>query len=501
MRSSKVIPSLTVVTVSAFDIDRLRTTLTSLIEVSTLDIEHITVLPADDYESIALWHEICGEIPSFQLLHDHNAGIYPAMNLGGMAATGKYLGFWNSGDRVTNFQQAKSLTQLLGKTAVPQVITQGEIEWLPNHIQNEETLSKFINGESGGFISHQTYFIKNDFFREIGGFSKSYRVAADTDLILGMALQETYISNDIVPVFVQNPQFASRNNRAARIEILKINLRLGVRSRNFRRLINFVQSEFAGLIANKNKVFESPVTGIKDQENISIRNYKVVNFGRASILNTFSAVSKSILGSSKLSCIGVIGGSLADPEVEVLKELYPDAIIESLGIEDADHFLDLNNKDLADLPRYDILLVSQVIEHVWNHENFFDNIVAMLADNGFVWVACPASNKVHGSPDYFSAGLTHAYLVNNLMTRGVNSLAHGSFGTKRLYLATHLIPGWLSRKGHAFPLFFAFGDRRLPLRWALRARFLPELFLLSLISPKSTPNVRWHTESWVLGQK
>lgn len=501
MHSSKVIPPLTVVTVSAFDTDRLRTTLTSLIQVSSLDIEHITVLPSDDDEAIGLWREICGGKPRFQLLHDHNSGIYPAMNLGGMAATGKYLVFWNSGDRVTNSQQAKSLIQLLDKTEAPQVITQGEIEWLPNHLQNEETFSKFINGEVGGFISHQTYFIRTNVFKEIGGFSNSYQVAADTDLILRMAIQKAYFSDDIVPVFVQNPQFASRNNRVARYEILKINLRRGVKSRKFLRLLNFVKSEFASLIAQKDKVFESPIAEMKNQESISISNVKVVNFGRASILTTFTAVSKSTLSNSELGHIGVVGGSLADPEVAALKELYPDAIFESLGIEGADHFLNLNYQDKTDLPRYDMLLVSQVIEHVWNHENFFNNIVAMLADNGFVWVACPSSNKVHGSPDYFSAGLTHSYLVNNLMTRGVKSLASGSFGTKRLYFATHLIPGWLSRKGHAFPMIFAFGDRRFLLRWALRIRFLPELLLLSFVSSKPTSNVRWHTESWVLAQK
>ena len=489
---------------SALDSERLRSTLESLIEISNLDIEHITVLPPDDKDSIELWNEICSGKKNFHLLHDENQGIYKAMNIGGQAATGKFIVFWNSGERITSYRQVELLIDQLRICEFPQFISQGEIEWIPVHIQNDETYRMFIEGELGGFISHQTYFIDRKHFLNIGGFSSSFRVAADTDLILRMESEELTISTDVCPVFVQNSQFASLNNRIARLEILKISTTHGFRTKSFVRVSNTLRSEIRSWMKTLHRIFETPLSDNKlhhaNSQNVSNTIY-AENFGRNAILKCFQSSVLSNFKQTEIRRVAIVGGYLSDPEALFLAQEFPDADFVTVGIEVCDFSLDLNLRMDSEIPKFDVLLVSQVLEHVWNHQNFFDNVIALLGEGGYIWLACPASNKVHGSPDYFSGGFTQEYLVNNLLPRGVKMISSGGFGTKRLYWATHLIPGWLSSRGHSLPIFFAFNDRKLSVRCILTLRFLPILVALSFISSKPTSNPRWHTESWILGKK
>jgi SAM-dependent methyltransferase len=198
--------------------------------------------------------------------------------------------------------------------------------------------------------------------------------------------------------------------------------------------------------------------------------------------------------------IGVIGGSLADIEAQWLLTHYPKSTFQVLGIENFDIYLDLNDSILQDY-NFDLILVSQVLEHIWNHKTFFDQLLLSVRDGGLIWVGCPASNKVHASPDYFSAGFTSQYLANNFESRGARTLSSGGFGSKRLYMATHLLPGWLTPRGHSFPLIFAFEERKFLPRILLWLRFLPSLIFLSFVNAKESKYPRWYSETWWLGQK
>ena len=129
-------PILSIVTVSAYDVERLKITLSSLVMASNLSLEHVTVLPEDDLASIELWKQLCGHIPNFQLLNDQNRGIYPAMNLGANFANGDFIVFWNGGEEISSVFELDSLLACLLTIETNIVITQGKIEWLPNHHQS-----------------------------------------------------------------------------------------------------------------------------------------------------------------------------------------------------------------------------------------------------------------------------------------------------------------------------------------------------------------------------
>jgi SAM-dependent methyltransferase len=497
-------PSLTIVTVSAFDSIRLRDTLLSLVEISNLNIEHLTVLPIEDHDSISLWREICNGKSNFRMLHDHNRGVYQAMNLGAAKARGKYLVFWNSGERLTSHREVIKLVETLEISESPQVITQGLIEWIPNHQQNEETYQRFISDDPRGFISHQTYFIQREVFNSLSGFSLKYKVVADTELILRMSGEEIQFEPSISPVFVESSAFAAFHHRRARIENLVMGFKFGLKHGNFHRFFNSVKNEVQSLGRRSMGIFEISSMGFFSSRSPSILPNPpswADNFARTHILGVFHSDVISRLIGSTVKRIAIVGGTMHDPEAQLISQFYPDVEIETFGIESADSYFDLNLQNEVVRPKFDLVICSQVLEHVWNHENFFNNLANLTRIGGFIWVACPASNKFHGSPSYYSAGFTSEYLAINFKSRGVAEESMGGFGSKRLYLATHLIPGWLSRRAHALPMSFAFDERKSIVRWILRIRFSGFLLFLSLISPIQSTSPRWFTETWFLGKK
>ena len=498
-------PVLSIVTVSAFDIERLHTTLASVVGAAGLDLEHITVIPENDLKSTDLWRKLCGHHPNFKLIFDNNSGIYPAMNLGAKNASGKFVVFWNSGELITSNSELDSLLGILSEAKSDAIVCQAEIEWLPNHHQDLDEYRGFILGEAGRFISHQTYLLRLDYFRKIGGFAENYKVVSDTELILKVDSSGSEIDfTSICPVFVENSFFASNNHRVARCEMIMVNFRHALKTKNLSRLRSYFINEFkqklgkvASLFETRNPNYSDNWTQIHSTEN---RKYKS-NFGRQAIFNEFISQFSSCSDRLEYEQIYVLGGSLEDPEAQYLSDKFPRAKISTLGIENSDIFLDLNCENNLDIAPADIVLVSQVLEHVWNHSSFFSEIQKITKSGGIAWIGCPASNKVHGSPDYFAAGFTNSYIKENLRKNSFEPLGSGFFGTKRLYLATHWIPGWLSVRGHRFPMLFAFDNRKFAVRTSLTLRFFMQLLVLSCTNPRPTINQRWATESWVLARK
>lgn len=203
------------------------------------------------------------------------------------------------------------------------------------------------------------------------------------------------------------------------------------------------------------------------------------------------------------TCI-VVGGTPSDPEVVFLNSLSKDINISFLGLERTKEnflFLDLNEFRVG-TKTGSLVICSQVLEHVWNHENFFSNLRQLTQVNGHLWLNVPMSNFVHGSPDYFSAGFSPEYLAKNLEQRDFEVIASGFIGKRRYYLATHLLGTWLTKKEHANPIFncnFQPGTRLGVIRKFIRdwTRRVP----LILSSKALSDDLRWGTESYILAKK
>lgn len=154
--------------------------------------------------------------------------------------------------------------------------------------------------------------------------------------------------------------------------------------------------------------------------------------------------------------ICIVGGSSSDPEVTVLEKHFPSASIfyagiDNYGMEKNWIYLDLNStQDL--IQQFDLLVCSQVLEHVWNISNVMENLRLITKNNGVLWMNCPTSNIPHGSPDYYSAGYSPEFLVNNLQLSEFKCLLSKNIGSERYYKATHLLSLWSSEQEHRYPI-------------------------------------------------
>ena len=200
----------------------------------------------------------------------------------------------------------------------------------------------------------------------------------------------------------------------------------------------------------------------------------------------------------------VVGGSEQDPEIQFLKSLGEPLKVSYLGVEDTGEsfqFFDLNVHSKID-KTWKFVLCSQVLEHVWHHDNFFLNLSKITQTRGYLWLNVPMSNFVHGSPEYYSAGFAPEYLIKNLEAKNFEVISSGLVGSKRYYVATHLLGTWLTEHTHRNPIFqyhFQSGSRLGVLR-----KFLVEWFNripLIFFSKVVTSDPRYATESFVLARK
>ncbi len=225
----------------------------------------------------------------------------------------------------------------------------------------------------------------------------------------------------------------------------------------------------------------------------------VMSYGRALLLREFKNTVLPLLAKHAVVDVCVIGGYVDEPEVRLLIDSGVAVRVTTVGIDGSDFYLDLNVLGY-EFPEtnFHLVLFSQTLEHVWNHAASFANISKIAKSESLLWVSCPASNRYHGSPDYFSAGFTSAYLEKNFEEFDFRLLSRGELGSIRNYLATHTLPYWLSKRAHSFPVLFGAESYRPFSRAVLLAIAFPIRLILSLTPSRETNNPRWATESWAL---
>jgi SAM-dependent methyltransferase len=223
------------------------------------------------------------------------------------------------------------------------------------------------------------------------------------------------------------------------------------------------------------------------------------NFSRTHLVQKFIDEVLPRLNAEDKLTVAVVGGGESDPEVEEIRQFFPNSYFTTFGIEFAERYLDLNRAtDDLGPQKFDLILCSQVFEHIWNHREASNTLLKLAKPNGLIWVSVPASNRPHGSPGYFTAGLTADFLHNLFTLCKGQTLALGMIGTKRNYAATHSLPYWLSVSGHKCPILFGPKDRVWWKRFLYLVFFLPTNFRLSFLSATISADVSTATESWIL---
>lgn len=205
--------------------------------------------------------------------------------------------------------------------------------------------------------------------------------------------------------------------------------------------------------------------------------------------------------------VALVGGSPNDPE---LRDLPEGSTVDYYGIEDTVgnsrfHYLDLNVFDGALPGRYDLVISSQVLEHLWNVQAAIENLTSMIRPGGLIWLACPASNFPHGSPEYYSAGYTPELLSRLLSAEGLQILSAGCLGSQRAYVWTHALRHWPSDQELAHPVrvpFMArFRDPGPVWKRAARALIGLRTVMLLPLDASTRTDIDYATESWVLARR
>ncbi len=142
--------------------------------------------------------------PSIKLLIEKDDGVYDAMNKGIAMATGEWLYFLGSDDRMYGNSVLYNIAMLAKNTSASliygNVIIEGESIWAKDGqvYDGEYSNDKILRSN----ICHQAIFYKRQIITENGGYNKKYRICADWDLnIKFFSKEKIQYSNEIIAFF------------------------------------------------------------------------------------------------------------------------------------------------------------------------------------------------------------------------------------------------------------------------------------------------------------
>ena len=137
--------------------------------------------------------------------------------------------------------------------------------------------------------------------------------------------------------------------------------------------------------------------------------------------------------------LGLVGGHIKEPELAVTdyEQVTFYGIQDNEGVHTQD--FDLNQFQTIS-ERHDLVLCSQVLEHVYDVKQAIENLAKLVRKGGYLWIACPASNYAHGSPEYFSAGYTPELITNLLAPLDFEIILAEKYRSKRMHFYTQHPP-------------------------------------------------------------
>jgi SAM-dependent methyltransferase len=161
-------------------------------------------------------------------------------------------------------------------------------------------------------------------------------------------------------------------------------------------------------------------------------------------------------------------------------------------------FLDLNEKSTINY-KFDLVICNQVIEHLYNLGNAFENLSKLLKPQGLLWITCPANNYRHGSPNFFSAGYSREFLEKNLLSLNFEVLEVGELCNQRVYYFRHLLQIWPTQSQLKYPMISYFGIKGTIFRKVIyNFRILPLRIIISMASKKYKLNSKYAIETYGL---
>lgn len=226
--------------------------------------------------------------------------------------------------------------------------------------------------------------------------------------------------------------------------------------------------------------------------------------GRAFVLDKFIQLiqSSNLVELSNID-VAVIGGSRKEFEIQVLELLglkISTTVFNLAG--EFDQFIDLNEYSTKLTEKtYDLVLCSQVLEHIHNIHNAIINLKQLTKSDGYLFLNVPFSNMVHRDSisEFYTPGYSSKFLSSNFDSKEYEIIESVDFGTRRLYNFIHLLQVWPLLQEHNNPLKFGIrSNTNLKLlRYIFQLRYIRCFFWNS----KLEFNSQFSTESIILVHK
>lgn len=178
-------PQLTIITINCNNANDLNLTLNSVLSQIVTDFEYVVIDGASTDESCTLLNTFkLSNSHFFKFISEPDSGIYNAMNKGIRMATGDYLLFLNSGDRLASVDVIERVLPYLNNE---NDIVSGELEL----VKSGEVVTKLfppltinLNYCINAGLTHPNTFIKRDLFDRYGYYNEHNKIVSDWEFFL-----------------------------------------------------------------------------------------------------------------------------------------------------------------------------------------------------------------------------------------------------------------------------------------------------------------------------
>ena len=238
------IPILSIVTVTAFEDERLHKTLRSF-ENLDLRIEHVLIFPEQDEIAIKIIEDYKNASKHKVIsVNDSGRGIYSAMNLGIKMSNGMYLLFLNAGDEIYNQNQLTRNVQELTSKPTVWAILGCTLPWNEEYISYKGMDRDFLLQRKNSYVSHQSVVVSKKYMQDVKGFDTRFKIAADTDMTMRLSNFSQPLLLEGIAVRVEQGNTITLSNRLSRFETFIAILKQKNSSKKLIAISNFMLKEF-----------------------------------------------------------------------------------------------------------------------------------------------------------------------------------------------------------------------------------------------------------------
>lgn len=163
--------------------------------------------------------------PRVTFVSQPDGGIYDAMNQALALCRGRYINFMNTGDTLRISDALSAVARLLKTTAYP------DIAYVDRYNEKLDIVTHYPASLTPWYlfrrpVCHQALFVKRSLLLRLGGFDTRYRILADYDVLIKLALVEkaSHVHCPLVAVTYKDDGVSSdpRNRRQKLDEVKRL---------------------------------------------------------------------------------------------------------------------------------------------------------------------------------------------------------------------------------------------------------------------------------------